>query len=68
MNITWGADVPPVINGRYIVVNRNSGKVMEVAGASTNNGANIQQNAYTGGTHQQFDGHSPVLQQELRSK
>ncbi|TAK94034.1 MAG: ricin-type beta-trefoil lectin domain protein, partial [Verrucomicrobia bacterium] len=55
MSITWGADVPPAINGRYIIVNRNSGKVMEVAGASTNNGANIQQNAYTGGTHQQWD-------------
>jgi hypothetical protein len=55
VNITWGADVPPPINGRYIVVNRNSGKVLEVAGASTNNGANIQQNAYTGGSYQQWD-------------
>jgi hypothetical protein len=55
INITWGADVPSVINGRYIVVNRNSGRVMEVAGASTDNGANIRQNAYTGGTHQQWD-------------
>jgi hypothetical protein len=55
VGIAWGADVPPVIDGRYIVVNRNSGKVMEVAGASTNNGANIQQNTYTGGTHQQWD-------------
>jgi Concanavalin A-like lectin/glucanases superfamily/Ricin-type beta-trefoil lectin domain-like len=55
MNITWGADVPPPINGRYYVVNRNSGKLMEVAGGSTNSGANIQQNAYTGGTNQQWD-------------
>jgi fibronectin type 3 domain-containing protein len=55
VNITWGADAQPVINGRYIVVNRNSGKVMEVAGASTNNGANIQQNAYTNGLNQQWD-------------
>lgn len=55
VNITWGADVQPVINGRYIVVNRNSRKVMEVAGASTTDGANIQQNAYTNGLNQQWD-------------
>lgn len=55
VNITWGADAPPVINGRYVLVNRNSLKVMEVAGASTANGANIQQNTYTGGSHQQWD-------------
>jgi hypothetical protein len=55
VNITWGADVPPIINGRYIVVNHNSGKVMEVAGASTNDGANIQQNTYNNGLNQQWD-------------
>ncbi len=55
VNITWGADVQPVINGRYIVVNRNSTKVMEVVGSSTNNGANIQQNTYTNGLNQQWD-------------
>jgi hypothetical protein len=55
VNITWGADVPPAINGRYIVVNRNSLKAMEVVGGNTNNGANIQQNTYSGGTNQQWD-------------
>ncbi len=55
VNITWGADVQPAVNGRYLIVNRNSGKVMEVAGASTNNGANIQQNTYSGGLNQQWD-------------
>jgi hypothetical protein len=55
VNITWGADVPPPINGRYYVVNRNSSKVMEVASASTASGANIQQNTFSGGTHQQWD-------------
>ena len=55
VNITWGADVPPAINGRYVVVNRNSGKVMEVASSSTNNGANIQQNTNTNGLNQQWD-------------
>jgi hypothetical protein len=55
VNISWGADVPPAINGRYIVVNRNGLRVMEVAGSNTINGANIQQNTYTGGLHQQWD-------------
>lgn len=55
VNITWGDDIQPVINGRYIVVNRNSGLVMEVAGGSTANGANVQQGTYTGATSQQWD-------------
>jgi len=55
MNITWGADVPPLISGRYIVVNRNSSKVLTVSGNSTSAGAQIQQNANTGGTYQEFD-------------
>ena len=55
VNITWGSDVPPPINGRYIVVNRNSGKVLEVPGASTANGVNLDQNAYTGALNQQWD-------------
>jgi hypothetical protein len=55
VQITWGADAPSAIHGRYVMVNRNSAKVMEVAGASTTNGANIQQNTYTGGTHQQWN-------------
>jgi hypothetical protein len=55
INITWGEDVQSPVNGRYILVNRNSGKVMEVAGGSTADGANIQQNAYSGGAHQHWD-------------
>lgn len=55
LNITWGEDVQPAVNGRYFVVARHSTKVMEVAGASTADGANIQQNAYSGGTYQQWD-------------
>lgn len=46
INITWGSDVPPPINGQYIVVNRNSTKVMEVQNGSASNGANIRQNSY----------------------
>lgn len=55
VNITWGDDIQPVINGRYILVNRNSGKVLEVAGGSTNAGANLQQGTNTGATYQQWN-------------
>lgn len=55
INITSGDDIQPVINGRYKLVNRNSGKVMEVANASIDRGANIQQGTDTGGAHQQWD-------------
>ncbi len=55
VNITWGEDVQPAISGRYHLVARHSGKVMEVAGASLDNGGNIIQNSFTGATNQQWD-------------
>lgn len=55
VNITWGADVQPAINGRYIVVNRNSGRVLEVPGANTNNGVFLDQNTFTNGLNQLWD-------------
>lgn len=56
VNITWGDDVQPAIDGRYYVVNRKSGKLMEIASASTNNGVNIQQYTYSpGDLTQQWD-------------
>lgn len=55
VNITWGEDIQPAIKGRYILVNRNSGKVMEVPGGSTANGVALQQNTYSGGTNQQWN-------------
>lgn len=55
VNITWGDDIQPVINGKYVLVNRNSGKVMEVANGSSSAGANLQQGTYTGATYQQWD-------------
>lgn len=55
VNITWGDDIQPVINGRYVLVNRNSGKVMEVAGGSTAAGANLRQGTNTGASYQQWD-------------
>lgn len=55
VNITWGDDIQPPIGGRYVLVNRNSGKVMEVANAATSDGASIRQGTPTGATHQQWD-------------
>jgi len=55
INITWGDDIQPVINGRYLLVNRNSGKVMEVAGGATTAGANVRQNANLNQNHQHWN-------------
>ncbi|HNX87594.1 MAG TPA: RICIN domain-containing protein [Paludibacteraceae bacterium] len=56
MNITWGDDIQPVINGRYVLVNRNSGKVMEVTFGSTSSGANVWQNSFIpDATYQQWN-------------
>lgn len=55
VNINWGADVPPRINGRYILVNRHSSKVLQVPGGNTANGVVLQQAAYLGALHQQWD-------------
>ena len=55
VNITWGEDIQPVINGKYILVNRLSSKVMEVLASSTTSGANICQRTYKSGTNQQWN-------------
>jgi hypothetical protein len=55
INITWGYDVQPVIGGRYAIINANSGLAMEVRNAGTNNGAVLQQNNFTGASHQLWD-------------
>lgn len=49
INITWGSDIQPVINGRYKLVNRKSEKVMEILND------NIRQNTYKGSTLQQWN-------------
>ncbi len=46
INISWGEDVQPAIDGTYVLVNRNSGMVLEVADGSTIDGADIQQGSY----------------------
>ncbi len=55
VNVTWGADVPPLINGRYLIVNRNSGRVLQVPGSSQANGVQLTQNSHTNGLNQQWD-------------
>lgn len=54
VNITWGEDVPPSLEGRYVIVNRASGKVLDVDQASRDNGGKIQQWGYTGAENQQW--------------
>ena len=55
LNITWGDDIQPVIDGEYILVNRNSGKVMEVIGGSNTAGANIRQRSYLDADYQHWN-------------
>ncbi len=55
VNITWGADIQPVINGKYIIVNRNSGKVLSVPLGATTAGTILRQYVNTGATYQQWN-------------
>lgn len=55
VNITWGADAPAPIGGRYVVVNRNNGLVLQVPGASTNAGQALNVGVYTGASNQLWD-------------
>jgi len=55
VNINWGSDVPPPINGRYIIVNDRSHLVLDVPGGSTNNGTALDQTNYTGALYQQWN-------------
>jgi hypothetical protein len=55
VNITWGEDIQPVISGKYILVNRNSGKVLQAAGGSAVAGTNLVQSTNTGATYQQWN-------------
>ena len=55
VNVTWGDDIQPVINGQYVLVNRNSGLVMEVSGGSTDWGANVRQYSYNHEAYQHWN-------------
>ncbi len=55
VNITYGEDIQPVINGRYVLVNRSSGLVMQVTGSTTQDGSNVLQGGYSNALSQQWD-------------
>ena len=55
VDITWGSDPQPAIHGRYKIINKNSGKALEVPGSSTANGTQLDQRTYTGALNQQWD-------------
>lgn len=55
VNITWGDDIQPVIKGRYAIINKNSGKALEVLSGLTTDGVNIIQRTYSKKNYQQWD-------------
>lgn len=46
VNIAWGEDVPPYINGNYVLVNAGSGKVLAYQHANASAGSNIVQKSF----------------------
>ncbi len=55
VNISWGEDIQPVIDGKYVVVNRKSKKVIEVPYGATGTGANLWQRTYNGAEYQHWN-------------
>ena len=55
INITWGDDIQPVIDGRYVLVNRANGQVMSIEGNAAQDGSNVGLLSYSGATTQQWD-------------
>jgi aryl-phospho-beta-D-glucosidase BglC (GH1 family) len=53
-NYTGGGGSGIIANGTYRIVARHSGKVLDVAGAATNDGANVHQWGYSGGNNQRW--------------
>lgn len=55
VNITWGADVQPKVGGRYVIANRDTGRVLAVRDAAKTQGAGITQQEYDGSASQQWE-------------
>lgn len=55
VNITWGEDVPPAIGGKYVIVNRQTGKVLTVPGEVQDSGSALHQSDYTRTPSQQWE-------------
>ncbi len=55
VNITWGEDVAPYINGNYMIVNAFSGKLLSLYGTNASDGSKIvQKKAVADATYQQW--------------
>lgn len=52
--IETGDDIRPVIDGNYVIVNKNSKMVLGGRDSSTSNQARIQQQTYSGAKHQKW--------------
>lgn len=46
VNITWGEDIQPVIDGQYILINRSTQRAVEITKGSTEEGANVKTGKY----------------------
>lgn len=46
VNVSWGEDIQPVINGAYVLVNRNSSKVLTVPLGYTTSGLSLNQSTF----------------------
>ncbi|MDL2241543.1 RICIN domain-containing protein [Bacteroidales bacterium OttesenSCG-928-L03] len=55
VNITWGDDIQPVIDGKYVLVNRASHKVIEIPGGTSSNATVVKQNTYSKQNYQQWN-------------
>lgn len=54
VDIETGEDVRPLIKGDYVIVNKNSKMVLGGRNSSTSNQARIQQQTYSGASHQKW--------------
>ncbi len=55
VNITWGEDVSPYINGNYVIMNAFSGKLLSLTGANAGDGSKIvQKKAVDDATYQHW--------------
>lgn len=52
INITWGEDVSPYINGEYMLINASSGKALSLYGANASAGSSIVQKTAIGAAYQ----------------
>ncbi|WP_370477323.1 LamG-like jellyroll fold domain-containing protein [Tamlana flava] len=55
VNVTWGDDIQPVVNGQYILVNRGNSQAMQVSGNTAKDGSNVIAGSYTGASSQHWN-------------